>query len=225
MREYDLRELVSLAYFAIYDDFRWYVRRGGSNKTTVQQVLSDWVKLMNPITPHLSEELNPEKGLVSISSWPHHQETQINLKEEQAEHFIQTTMDGMRTVLKLAKIEKPQKFTLFVAESWLYELFLVLHKELNVTRNIGEIMKKVLEQETLKLKGKEISTIVANIVKDPSRIPALVTSQDAERKVMEDAKTFMEDEFQCKIEMVLAEDSTHPKARSAIPGKVGILVE
>ena len=77
----------------------------------------------------------------------------------------------------------------------------------------------------MKIKGKEVSKIVLNLVKDPSKIPHLVTSQKEELAAVKDAKHFLEKEFECKVEIVRAEDSQHPKAQSAMPGKPGILVE
>ena len=60
---------------------------------------------------------------------------------EAGEELVKSCMEGMRNVVKLAKV-KPKKFTLFIAEPWLYELFEILSGEIKVTRNIGEIMKK-----------------------------------------------------------------------------------
>ncbi len=229
LKDYNLRELASTVYFTIYDDLRWYLRRGGENKKTVQEALNIWLVLMNPITPHLSEELNPAKeptkDLISASCWPEVKEELISLKANAGEELIKETMEGMRNVLKLAKIEKPKQFTLFISQKWLYQLFNLISKEIKVTRDLGEIMRKVLEVEEMKIKGKEISKIVAGLVKDVSKIPQLVTSQDEEFKVITEAKDFLEKEFNCQIKIILAEESEHQKTSSAIPGKIGILVE
>lgn len=225
MANYELRELASTVYFTIYDDLRWYVRRGGENKKVIAEVLGVWIRLMNPITPHLSEELNDSKELVSVSSWPEVDEKKISLKANAGEDLVRTAMEGMRNILKLAKLEKAKKFTLFIAENWLYELFNVVSREIKVTRNIGEIMKKVLEAEKMKMKGKEVSKIVTSLVKDVSKIPALVTSQVEELKVVQEAKDFLEQEFDCAVEVVIADENDNPKAKLARPGKVGILVE
>ena len=229
MKTYDLRELSSVVYFAMYDDVRWYVRRGGENKKVIAAALDIWCILMNPLTPHLSEELHERdderKKLVSASSWPEIDKEKINYTAEAGEELVKTAMEGMRNVLKLAKLDKPTKFTLFIAERWLYELFNVLAKEMHVTRNVGEIMKKVLAVEEHKMKGKEITKIVTSLVKDASKILSLVTSQEEEMKTMQDAQNFLEKEFACNIEIILAEESDNQKAKSAMPGKVGILVE
>ncbi|HLC88969.1 MAG TPA: leucine--tRNA ligase [Candidatus Nanoarchaeia archaeon] len=225
MKSYELRELASITYYTIYDDLRWYLRRGGENKKVIGEVLDIWVRLMNPITPHLSEELNESKGLVSAAHWPREEEERTSLKAEAGEELVRGTMAGMRSVLKLAKLEQAKKYTLFISEEWKYELFNLLAKELKVTRNVGEVMRKVLEMEQLKMKGKELSKLVPVLVKDPAKIPGLVTSQEEEMKIMTEAKKLLEKEFNCEIKIIIAEESEESKAKSALPGKVGILVE
>ena len=225
MKTYGLRELASIVYFAIYDDFRWYLRRGGENKKTIEEVIQIWCHLMNPLTPHLSEELNKGKELISSSSWPELEEEKIDLRSESGENLVKEVMEGMRNVKKLAKLDKITKAKLFVAEKWLYQVYTTIANEINVTRNVGEMMRKVLEDDSLKPKGKEITKIVTGLLKDVTRIPSLVTSQEEELKVIQDSTKFLEQEFECSIEIILAEESDLPKAKSAMPGKVGILIE
>jgi len=225
MENYGLRDLASMVYYSIYDDLKWYLRRGGENKKVINEVLTIWTRLMNPITPHLSEELNDSKELVSASFWPRVDEKKISKEAEAGEELIRTTLEGMRNVLNLAKLEKAKKFTLFISEDWNYELFNLVSKEIKVTRNVGEIMRRVLEEEKMKLKGKEVSKIVMSLLKDVSKIPSLVTSQKEELAAIKEARSFLEKEFESKIEILRAEESQHPKAQSAMPGKPGILVE
>lgn len=236
MKEYRLRDLASCTYFTIYDDLRWYLRRGGGNTKVIVTVLELWFKLMNPITPHLSEELHAEaekegkvekvgNKLVSSSSWPEADGNKINHIYDAGEELIQSTVEGMRNVLKLAQVEKPKQFTLFIAESWKYELFTLLSKELKVTHNMSEIMRKVLEVEKMKMRGKDIAAIVQAVVKDPAKLPTLVLSQEQELTTITDALEFLEEEFSCKMKVLSADKSSHPKAKGAMPGKIGVLVE
>ncbi len=225
MTEYNLRDLASRVYYTIYDDLKWYLRRGGEHQKTIDEVLSIWARLMNPITPHLSEEINTSTELISASRWPEVDQKKISKKAEAGEGLVRSTLDGMRNVLSLAKVQKPSKFTLFIAEEWLYELFTVISKEIQVTRNTGEVMKRVLAEEKMKVKGKEISSIVLSLLKDVSKIPSLVTSQTEELKVLKEAKEFLEKETNCRVEIIAGEKSEHLKAKSAWPGKPGILVE
>ena len=180
---------------------------------------------MNPITPHLSEELNQDKSLVSAAEWPEVDQERISLKAEAGEEMIKNTLVGMRKVIELAGLEKPNKFTLFVAEKWRYDFFSIVKGEISRTRNVGEIIRKVLENEQLKTKGKEISKLVGMLLKDVSKLPSLVLSQEEESELINSAQKFLEKEFACEIKIILAEDSDSSKAKSAIPGKVGVLVE
>ncbi len=223
MKEYNVREMASVVYFSMYDDLRWYVRRGGEHRKTIQEIVSIWAKIMCPLTPHLAEEIYESNELVSISLWPEFRENKINRRAESCEELVRETIEGMRNVLKLAKIEKPQKYTLFISANWLYSLFTLISSELKVTRNVGEIMRKVLEQE--QFKGQDVSKIVLGLVKDPAKIPTLVTSQDDEYKAMSEAVQYLAAEFECSVEVIRAEDSENPKAKNATPGKVGIVVE
>jgi len=229
MKSYDLRDVASQVYFSMYDDLRWYVRRQGKHQPSIAAFIDLWCKVMNPITPHLSEELNlgaqVSSQLVSAGKWPVLEKQKVNLRLEAAEELLRATMESMRTVLSLAKLPQPRQFTLFVAENWLYELFALLQKEIQVTHNLGEIMKRVLEKEQLKVKGKEISKIVAAVVKDPSKLPSLVLSQEEELSLIKESMEFLKAEFGCVVAVLKAEESELPKAKTALPGKMGILVE
>jgi len=225
MEKYDLRELANIAYFSMIEDLKWYNRRGGKNREKTDSYFKAWSVLMNPITPHLSEEINTEKGLVSSSEWPIHDESLIDLESEANEDFVKNSLNSARNVLKLARLEKPKTITFFVAQSWLYEIFSILSKELQVTRNIGEIMKKVLAVEELKIRGKEVSKIVQSLSRDPSRIPQIITSQDQELKVLKESEGLLKNEFGCEIEIVSANKTQHPKSKNAMPGRPGILAE
>lgn len=230
---YNLRELSSETYFSITELFKWYMRRGGGNKKLLITLMKTWVTLMNPITPHLSEELAEKYDLiedkgtkfVSNSNWPQTNEGEIDIESQANEDLVKNTISGMRNVLKLAKIEQAKKFKIFISEKWLYELIIIIKKELEITRNLGEIIKKVLQNEDFKIKGKEVSKLIGGFIKNPSRMPKVVTSQESEFETLNSAKKFLSDEFSCKIEIIIAEDSNENKAKQSMPGKVGIIVE
>ena len=84
-------------------------------------------------------------------------------------------------------------------------------------------MKKILANENLKSKSKEVSNIVASVLKDVSKLPHLVISSEEELKLLKEAKPFLEEEFSCSIKIIT--ESNDPKAKSAMPGRVGILVK
>ena len=173
--------------------------------------------LLNPFAPHLSEEMWEKlngKGFASLIDWPKYDKKKINLELEKEEELVDNTINDVRNVLRLVKIEKPKKVTLFVAEKWKYELFKKLKREVNKTRDIGVIMKKVM----IKDHGHEIAKIVPGLVKNVSRIPDVLLTQERETMALEEAKDIFEQEFKLKFEI----NTTHDKA---IPGKPAILIE
>jgi len=227
MELFDLRIAATETYFSILEDLRWYVRRHGSNKDLIKDCLEKWAKLLCPITPHLAEEINfliGNKNLVSVSDWPKYGEKKIDLRTSAIEDMLKSTLVDIREVMKLAKLNKLKKLTLFISEIWKYPFLETLKKELSQTRDIGRIMKVVMANEQFRNKGK-LDKLIISLVKNPNRIPLIILDQDTEFEAMQDAQTFIKQEFGCEISLIKAEDSEEIKAKQASPGKPAIFVE
>ncbi|HII14770.1 MAG TPA: leucine--tRNA ligase [Nanoarchaeota archaeon] len=184
-------------------------------------VAERYVKMLCPLVPHYAEELwaMAGKGFVSNAEWPQHDEKKINPMAEFSEDSLEALSSDIRKVLELAKIEKPKKITLFTAGQWKYEL--VGHvKKLN-TRNAGEIIKSVMQTQ-LKQHGQDIMKLVPKLAE---KTPEFVLEKKDEEKALKDSVAALEQEFNCKIEIIDAEKSQAPKARQAMPGKPAILAE
>ncbi|MBW2975873.1 leucine--tRNA ligase [Candidatus Woesearchaeota archaeon] len=193
-----------------------------SREALTKESLEAVALLLNPFTPHLSEELWEKIGnsqFASLQKWPKYDEKKINKKIDAEDDFMQNTTADITAVIKLAGIQKPSKIRLFTAEKWKYAFFRKLKKEIEKTRNVGEIIKEVM----LKEHGKEISALVPKLVKDPTKIPEIVI--DNESEVLNENKDMIEKKFGCKVDVIKAEESKEAKARQAMPGKAAILVE
>jgi len=83
---------------------------------------------------------------------------------------------------------------------------------------------KALMQTNLKQHGKEISKMTPKLVADISKLPETVLDTKSEFASLENNKEFLENEFSAKVEIIKADDSSEAKAKSAMPGKVAILV-
>jgi len=202
-------------------EFTDYLTSGEElNKESIETL----IKILCPFAPHLAEEMWEKTGhkkFVSLETWPKHDEKKIDVKSEAEEEMVQQTIADIRKVLELAKIKQTKKIELFVSEKWKYEAFKKISKEIEQTRNIGEIIKKVL----IKGHEQEISKIVQTMVKGPSKIPAVITSQEDEAKTLEEFKNLIEKEFKTSVVIIKAEDSKEHKAKQAMPGKPAILAE
>ena len=224
--EYNLREAAN-AYFEILNDLNWYIKRGGSNTRAAKDALGLFAQLISPIIPHTSEEIwNKLKNseLVSASKWPEHDEKKIDLESEAGEDTIKKCIEDIRSVLKLSKISKPKKITLFVSENWKYNLFKLLKKQLAVTRDIGQIIRTIMKDKSLSKYGGDVAKFVQFAVKDPTRIPVFVLDQDAELETLKGASDFIKKEFKVNAEVMKSDESKEVKAKQAIPGRPSILI-
>ena len=91
MDKNDLRAMTTITYFDMFNDMKWYNRRGGSNKDTILEALKIWIQCMMPVTPHTAEELWEQagfEGLVSANQMPEADESKISVAAEYGENLL-----------------------------------------------------------------------------------------------------------------------------------------
>ncbi|MBN2202898.1 MAG: leucine--tRNA ligase [Candidatus Aenigmarchaeota archaeon] len=180
-------------------------------------IITDWIKLISPVVPHIAEELwqlSGEDGFVSTEKWPEYDESKIRPEVEAAETYVDEVVKDIEEVKRLAKIENPQKVTIFVAPKWKHEIYdAVLTKT-----PLKEIIKNHPGKE------KQIANYYKKLIKRRPTEEIFMTSE-SELKVLSASKAFMEKEFGCAVEIVDAEKSKNPKAIVAESGKPGILMD
>ncbi len=228
MERFDFREATNLVYFNLYESFRWYQRRGGCNKTTLKVALGVFAKMAAPFTPHMAEELWHNLGyenLVSAEAWPVFDEKKIDLDIDAMEGIIESLIGDMRSVLKLSGIKEPKRATLFIAPDWKFDLCREIKKQLGITKNIGEIMREVMQDENLRDNAKDVGKIITFFVSSPEKLQFVVAGASKEFSHLKSAADFLKQEFNFEIHVVKAEESSEEKAGHAMPGKPAILVE
>jgi len=178
-----------------------------------------FLKMLTPFAPNTAEELWEmlgEEEMISIQKWSEPDESKINLKVEAGEEFISQIIKDIIEIKKLSKIEKPVTTTIFTTTHLKYELYnLVLE---------GKELKEIMQKKDFKKIGKSVSNYYNKLQKKKPLIKLLLTD-DAEYETLMNEKKSLEKKIGCKIEVIKAEDSKHPKALVAEPGKPGILVE
>ncbi len=216
----------SLAVGAVMDLAGALMRYKEKNKEVFSFSLRTLAQLISPFTPHIAEEIWESigmEGFVSVSTWPLHDDSKIDRAAEAGEELVESTRRDILQVMELAKIKKPRKVRLFIADEWKFRFFEDMQKQLENTRDPGTIIKELMKTG-LKSHGKDISRMIPVLVKDNSKIPATILSQEKEQKALSEAKKMLEEEFS-SVEIILAQDSKEPKAGQAMPGKPAILIE
>jgi len=224
----ELREATTLLFFQFYDNLRWYTRRGGAHKAVIKEVLENWIKMICPIVPHTAEEIWERlgnKSLISTEEWPSYDEEKIDLLVESQEKVLENIIGDIRSVIKLSKIAQPKETTLFIAPQWKFDLFRELKKQIEVTRDVGQIMREIMRDENVRKNAKDVNKIILGLVKDPSRIPDIVGNMQDELDFFESNKGFLGDELGVQVKVVQAEQSKEAKAGQAMPGKAAVLIK
>ena len=224
----DLREYSTIILYEMLSNYRKISKscKKEDIKSVNNYVGNIWVKLISPLIPHIAEELweSGNNGFVSSATWPSYDSSLIDEEAEFMADSVENLRSDIMTVLKLAKIEKPSKITIIISSKWKYLFFKMFKEILTQTRNPGDIFKKILVPE-LKPFSQEITKLVPSLLKDSSKIPLVITSQEEEMNVLSEATEVLMKEFDCEIDLILAEDSKEDKAKNANPSKPAVLVE
>jgi leucyl-tRNA synthetase len=232
---FNLRDAANEIYFEIQKDIQWYKKRGGRNKHIIQWFIHQWIKLMTPITPHLSEELWHEDhdDFVSNQVYPTFYNEIDFPMEEVGEYLLRNLIEDINEILKVTKI-LPSKIFIYVSPKWKKDVFSdTIKRSENQSLLIGKLMKELMQDSDLRSFAKEISIFVKKI---PNEIQKL---QDADKKRYQthidekqyliDEKSYLESIFNCSIQIFRADeiDKIDPKnkAKFASPLKPAIYIE
>ncbi|MEM5804656.1 MAG: leucine--tRNA ligase [Candidatus Aenigmatarchaeota archaeon] len=217
MEEYNLRKAVDIALFEFMNDMNRYRKRGGNNKKVAAAVAEMWLKMLAPFTPHICEEcweILGKNGMISTEQMPAPDEKMIDKRLEAMEEYVHKVLKDIEEIKKIAKIEKPRKITIFISPSWKYEAY---NHALE-----GKDIKTVM-QTPLKQHGSALAAYYQKLLKNRPTEELFLTAS-AETKSLKENEKFFREEYGCEIEIVPAEKSEHPKAKSAEPAKPGILL-
>ncbi|MFH1424360.1 MAG: leucine--tRNA ligase [archaeon] len=190
-----------------------------SNKEVMYEALTNTALMLSPFAPHLAEEMWAklgEKDLVSLAKWPKPNKDYLDEVMELGERVVQDTFSDVREVIKL--IEKdPAIITLFIAPEWKYEVYKGV--------KAGKEIKDFMADAKLKPFGKEIVGYVQKLLKKKHELAEKTLSRAQELQFFEESKAQLEEELKCTVQVVKAEDSDEPKAKSADVMKPGVFVE
>lgn len=116
------RSGVQYSVFQLVNELNYYIERCGGikncNKNIFEECTSSIVKLLAPLTPHVSEELWNKlgnKNFVSSGYWPVFDEKKVDKNILESENILKKTIEDLRQVLKLAG-EKKKACLYFVTD-------------------------------------------------------------------------------------------------------------
>lgn len=190
---------------------------------TFDEAIRNACLLLAPFAPHICEEIwsKKGKGFVSHAKWPEPKTEYIKPKYEAEENLISQAAADIEHIKKISGIRKPHKITFVVSYPWKYEVYnLVLE---------GKELKEIIKMKEYEKYVKEVAVYVQKLMRRKP-LDELFLTAGSELRTLNEAKEFIEGEFDCEVEVAEAEKvETVPrldvKAKSAEPGKPGILVD
>lgn len=180
------------------------------------------LKLMNPFTPHICEELwsQTEKTLLATEKWPEPDKSKINLKAEKTEELKEQLEQDIKKIIELSGIQKPKEITIFTAPEW-------KRKAWNKTRENKQqqnIISTLMQDDEFKKHGKEAIKYAQWLQKNKHALPEIIKAQE-ETSIIQKIQQELEKQFNTKITITNAENTNEPKANNALPNKPAILIK
>ncbi|MBI2134067.1 leucine--tRNA ligase [Candidatus Woesearchaeota archaeon] len=208
-------------------NMKWYIKRtnGSPNERIVKLYCESTVTMLAPFSPHFSEEcweLMGKKGFVSNSPWPNANADSIKPELDQGEELVSGILSDIRAVIKLTKIEKPKEIKIIISQSWKYELFGQIRKIMESGKEPK--IKEILADMKFIQHAQEIQKFLPKMISS-RKLPEAAISKEHEKKSLDEALSFMENELNSPIRIEDADSSTEQKSKQAIPGKPAILIK
>ena len=222
------RTALDTAFFEIWNDIRWYIRRKGTTKNKVLlKVLNVWTRLLAPFAPHICEEIwekMGQKGFISLAEWPTYQAEEVDIKAEEKEAFIQNLLEDIHNVIKATKIT-PRKIHFYTAAPWKWKVFLkAAEKAVSKVLKMKELMEELLKDPELRNRAKETSKFASQIVNEVNQMPLdrkekiIQIKETNEAQIITEAKDFFEQELKVEVHVWKEEDRNKydPKNRASL---------
>jgi leucyl-tRNA synthetase len=235
MDKNDLRAMTTIVYFDMFNDMKWYNRRGGSCKDTILEALRIWIQCMMPVTPHLAEELWEQagfEGLVSATELPQPDESKISAAAEYGENLLREAMSDITEIRKIAGIEV-KKIVLYTSAQWKKDVMVMALEMLKDGKlTIPDLTKACMAREDLRKNGKAVSSLAQKVAVDFARstveqkLPLVTTDEAA---LFSSAAGFLSEENGVPVEVYAADAEgiydPQGKAKVAVPGRPAIYLE
>ncbi len=215
-----LRELSLEIFYSVFDDLKWYVKR--TDKVNLHDFFTKWTILIAPFMPHYAEEFWHElggKGLVINADFPDASDKDIDDGIEMGEEIVRKVRDDIENLEKILN-KQPAKVNVFVANDTKRAIYAIIAKE----KKFDLVMKSASTDAKLKTHMDIVQKMAKSFMKNAYSLPPVLSAKD-ELGALKDAEQFLSKEFGCPVTISSEDDSTHERAKNALPGKPSIVFD
>ena len=232
----DFRDASNVVFFNMPNDLKWYIRRGGGSRDKLQEALSMWVKLIQPFTPHMAEEIWEKIGgadFVSLASWP--EPSKVDNTPLMREGYVTGLLEDMQRIKKMTDID-PDRIILYTASDWKWDVLKKLIKmaETGDGRiNPGDAIKSLMQDPEMRKRGKAVPKLIGRLSK---QVVKMGEEEKRRYEILRDERDllislagFLSDEMGSEVRVFSQDDPERDdpmgKAKGSQPLKPAIFME
>ena len=221
-------ELRSAYTSILYDsvlELRKYFARGGNNSIVVKEFLSSVVLMLQPVAPHIAEEMWHMLGntnFVSIEMWPSANKEMQNDKIESGEELVESTLSDAKQVLSMMSKKsgkKAKELKIIIADDWKRKVVNMLAKEKNISTAL-----EALKGDT-KINMDAAAKLVTGLAKKVNEIREVSETQQDEFESFDQSSEYMSKLLSCSVVIEKESDSKSARASRAMPLKPSLDIQ
>jgi leucyl-tRNA synthetase len=247
MNNLRIREAIHEALYMLDQDIQWYLHRT-SIETSIErkkvrsillyEILKTRIRLLAPFTPHLCEEIWHEMGntsFISIAKWPTFDPGKVDRRIIAQEAFIKAIQADTTHIIHVTKM-KPKMIYYYTCPEWKWNIYLnALKCTKTETVRIATLMKKIMLDQNMRNRAKQVSKYVRTLIKNINKIPAELVDKHLENgiidefKILKETRDYYKQVFNVDVKVFREEDLNHydpmNKAQLSEPYRPAIYIE
>ena len=199
----------------------------GIKKEIFEECKEKLILLLHPIAPHITEEvweMTGRKEYVSLTSWPSYDNKLLTPESDYKWKLMNNILDDINNIKLAMKKDIVDKILIIIADHWKLKFYTKFMSLIEETKDQGEILKSLMQDDNLKRHGKFISKIIGRILKNIGKYSKFSITSEDEYQFFKEIKPVIEKKFQTKVEIILEKNSDEQKAIQALPGKPAIII-
>ncbi len=231
------RTALALALYDIWNDLRWYERRvSEADYETIETVISNWIRLLAPFSPHLAEHawrVIGQQGFVATAEWPKIDQPESTAQWDELEALVRQTLEDTQEIVATTKM-KPKKVHYYTAGEWKWRVY----KEALARANSQPETLDGLIRDMIAAKPpapKDLPKFASKIIKQAKTMPSELRTRRLrfgeidERKTFVEAQRFFAKELKTEVEVHGEDDEglydPKKRAQGAEPYRPAIFIE
>ncbi len=219
MDKLELRDVVVEVIYNSVMELRKYFARGGNNSLVVKEYLSGVTLMLQPIAPHVAEELWHRLGndsFVSLERWPESNKDMQSQMIEKGEELVESTGTDAKQVIALMQKKtgkKAREVRIIIAEDWKRRVVNLLAKE----KSIGRVMESIKEDS--KMDKEAAAKVLEGMAKRINEVKEVSGSQKDEFESFDEAREYLGKVLGCVVVVEKESESKSERAGRAMPQK------